>query len=161
MAWGVVLPGTLASMPITPDHVGRTYPPTAPYRVSRAKAAEFAGALGGREGGDGNRAYGAELPIAPPTFAMVIAAGAWQALFDDEELGLALQRTMHADQRFVWDRPLREGDDVVATLGISKVRTRGATDMVTIDVDMVTPQGEHLCRATSQLIHTRPEGDQA
>ena len=143
-------------MPITPEHVGRTYPPAPPYEVSRAKIAEFAGALL-----DENPAYAGASPVAPPTFAAVIAAQAWGPFFDDPELGLELKRTMHADQRFVWDRPLREGDDVVATLGISKVRTRGATDMVTIDVDMVTPQGEHLCRATSQLIHTRPEGDQA
>lgn len=144
-------------MPITPEHVGRRYPATEPYRVSRAKIAEFAAALGGREGGDPNPAYAGPVPVAPPTFAMVIAARAWQALFDDPELGLALRRTMHADQRFDWVRPLREGDDVVAVLTIEKVRTRGATDMVTVGVEMTTPQGEALCTATSQLIHTREE----
>lgn len=45
--------------------------------------------------------------MAPPTFAIVIGAQAWDALFGDEELGLALMRTMHADQRFDWVRPLR------------------------------------------------------
>ena len=147
-------------MPITPEHVGRSYPPTEPYRVSRAKIAEFAQALGGREAGDVNPAYGGDAPVAPPTFAMVIGARAWQALFEDPELDLALMRTMHADQRFDWQRPLREGDDVVATLTIEKVRTRGATDMVTVAVRMATVEGEQLCTATSQLIHTR-EGDRA
>lgn len=144
-------------MPITPDHVGRTYPPTAPYRVSRAKIVEFAAALGGVEGGDPNAAYTADEPVAPPTFAMVIAAQAWSALFDDAELGLALRRTMHADQQFTWQRPLREGDDVVATLVIEKVRQRGQTDMVTIRVDLTSVTGEALASATSQLVHTREE----
>ncbi len=144
-------------MPITPEHVGRSYPPSEPYRVSRAKIVEFAQALGGREGGDDNPAYLGEAAAAPPTFAIVIGARAWQSLFGDEELGLALHRTMHADQRFDWVRPMREGDDVVATLRIEKVRSRGATDMVTVAVEMRTVEGEALCTATSQLIHTRPE----
>lgn len=129
------------------------YPATKPYRVSRAKIAEFATALG-----DQNPAYfDAETPIAPPTFAAVIAAQAWGAMFDDPELGLALRRTIHADQRFDITRPLREGDDVVATLTIDKVRNRGNLDMVTVQVGLATVTGEDLGSATSQLIHTREE----
>lgn len=143
-------------MPINAEHIGRSYPATTPYRVSRAKIAEFATALG-----DDNPAYfDASSPIAPPTFAAVIAAQAWGALFDDPELGLALRRTMHADQRFDIVRPLREGDDVVATLTIERVRNRGNTDMVTIGVALATVEGEPLGSATSQLMHTREEAAQ-
>jgi len=140
-------------VPITSDHVGRSYPATPAYRVSRAKIAEFATALG-----DPDPAYFDETsPIAPPTFAAVIAAQAWGAVFEDPELGLALHRTIHADQRFDIVRPLREGDDVVARLTIEKVRNRGNTDMVTIAVALSTAEGEELGTATSQLIHTRPQ----
>ena len=140
-------------MPISPEHVGRSYPATKPYRVSRAKIAEFATALG-----DQNPAYFDEdSPIAPPTFAAVIAAQAWGSMFDDPDLGLALRRTMHADQRFDIVRPLREGDDVVATLTIERVRSRGGTDMVTVGVGLATVGGEPVGTATSQLIHTREE----
>lgn len=148
-------------MPITPEHIGRSYPPTAPYRVSCAKIAEFAAALGGREGGDDNPAYAGDDAIAPPTFAIVIGAQAWDCLFDDPALDLALMRTMHADQSFTFHRPMRDGDDVVAQLTIEKVRNRGNTDMVTVGVEMRTVQGEVVCHATSQLIHTRPQEDQA
>lgn len=140
-------------MPISADHVGRSYPATKPYRVSRAKIAEFATALG-----DTNPAYFDEIaPIAPPTFAVVIAAQAWGAMFDDPDLDLALQRTIHADQRFDLVRPLRAGDDVVATLVIEKVRNRGNLDLVSIGVQLATVAGEQLGTATSQLIHTRQE----
>ena len=116
--------------------------------MSRAKIAEFATALG-----DDNPAYfDADAPIAPPTFAAVIAAQAWGAMFGDPDLGLALRRTIHADQRFDIIRPLREGDDVVATLTIEKVRNRGAMDMVTIAVELATAEGEALGSAASQLI---------
>ena len=78
-------------------------------------------------------------------------------MFDDPDLGLALRRTIHADQRFDIVRPLREGDAVVATLTIEKVRSRGNVDMVTIGVALSTAEGEPLGTATSQLIHTREE----
>ena len=138
-------------MPISDLHVGRSYPPTQPYRISRAKIAEFSAALG-----DAGPAYTGDAPVAPPTFAVVISSQAWGALFDDPELGLALHRTVHADQRFTWTRPLREGDDITAVLTIEKVRNRGTADMVTVRVDLGTLAGEHVCTATSTLLHSHP-----
>ncbi|MDO4785038.1 MAG: MaoC family dehydratase N-terminal domain-containing protein [Propionibacteriaceae bacterium] len=138
-------------MPISPEHVGRRYPATVPYEVSRAKIAEFAEALG-----DPNPAYRGDDPVAPPTFAAVIAAQAWDALFGDPDLGLALKRTVHADQGFRYVRPLRPGDRVSATLSIDKVRQRGNLDWVGISVEL-TVDGEPVCTATSTLLHTREE----
>ena len=136
-------------MPITAEHVGRRHPAAPPYEVSRAKIAEFATAIR-----DDNPAYFSDSPIAPPTFAAVIAAHAWEALFGDEELGLALNRTMHTDQGFTFHRPLRAGDVVHAQLGIEKVRNRGTLDMITVVVDLVV-EGETVCEARSGLMHTK------
>lgn len=143
--------GSLTGMPISAEHVGRRYPAAPPYVVSHAKIAEFAAAVG-----DDNPAYSGEAPIAPPTFAAVIAAQAWGALFADGDLGLALNRTMHTDQHFAFRRPLRPGDAVVAELSIEKVRTRGALELVTVLVDLLV-DGETVCEARSTLMHTRPE----
>lgn len=143
-------------MPITDADVGRTYPPTSPYTVSRAKIAEFASALG-----DTNPAYAGAAPVAPPTFAAVLAAEAWGALFADPGLDLQLKRTLHYDQRFAWTRPMRAGDDVTARLTIEKVRVRGLTAFITVAVYLTTTAGEALCTATSTLLHTWPEGEAA
>lgn len=137
-------------MPISESHVGRTYDPTAPYEVSRAKIAEFAAALG-----DQNPAYGGESPVAPPTFAAIVAARAWDALFADPELGLALHRVVHGDQTFSYDRALRAGDVIEATLSIDRVRLRGAMEFVGVSVDIATTAGEHIATTTSTLVHTR------
>lgn len=140
-------------MPISDEHVGRSYPATAPYQVSRAKITEFATALD-----DGaNPAYAGPAAVAPPTFAVVLASAAWDAMFDDPELGLSLSRTVHVDQRFTWARQLRAGDEVSATLTIEKVRARGATAIITIAVALATTAGEALCTATSTLLHTAAE----
>lgn len=137
-------------MPISEAHVGRSYPATAPYEVSRAKIAEFAAALGDAE----NPAYVGDDPIAPPTFAAVLAAAAWDGLFGDSELELSLSRTVHADQRFAWRRPMHAGDQVSATLTIEKVLVRGAAAFVTIAVVLSSGEGEELCTASSTLVHT-------
>lgn len=137
-------------MPISEDHVGRTYPATAPYEVTGVKIAEFAAALGDAD----NPAYQGPAAIAPPTFAVVLAAAAWEAMFADPELGLSLSRTVHVDQRFTWQRPLRRGDQVSAALRIEKVRARGATAIIGIAVDLATTSGEPLVVASSTLMHT-------
>jgi acyl dehydratase len=137
---------------ISDSHAGRSYPPTEPYEVTRAKIAEFAAALG-----DDNPAYRGENPIAPPTFAAVIAGEAWQALWEDDELGLALHRIVHGDQRITHHRPLRAGDTVTATLTIDKVRVRGAVDMINSSVTLTTPPGEVVCTAASTFLHNREE----
>ena len=140
-------------MPISSEHVGRSYPPAPSYVVSAAKIAEFATALL-----DDNPAYKGPDPVAPPTFAALIAAQAWGSLFDDQELGLSLNRTVHGDQQFSFHRVLRTGDEVAATLTIEKVRNRGLLDMITIRVDLRV-EGELACEARSTLMHTKEEID--
>ena len=130
------------------DRVGFSYPPTAPYAVTSGKIREFADALG-----DTNPAYRGEAPVAPPTFAAVLAAEAWNGLFADEVLDLQLRRTIHYDQRFAFARPLRAGDVVTATLTLDKVRVRGNTAFITVSVAL-TAAGERVCTATSTLLHT-------
>lgn len=143
-------------MPITDAHVGREYPATEPYLVSREKIAEFADALG-----DANPAYRGDAPVAPPTFAAVLAASAWGNLFADPELDMELRHTIHADQRFAWTRQLRAGDEVTATLRIDKVRARGNVAFVTVTVALATTAAEELCQATSTLMHTWPAEEAA
>jgi acyl dehydratase len=135
-------------MPITADHAGRRYPPTPAYEVSAAKIAEFARALG-----DNSPAYFGEQPIAPPTFVAVISTAAWEAMFDDPELDLALRRIVHGDQRFTYQRPLRAGDVVHATLTIDRVRNRDTSDIISSSAEVETVDGELICTAEATFFH--------
>ncbi len=136
-------------MAIAPSHAGRSYPPTAPYEVSVAKIAEFARAIG-----DDNPAYVAEQPVAPPTFVAVIAADAWEAMFADPELGLALRRIVHGEQRFAYERALRAGDRVQAILTIDRVRSRGSADIISTSVRVETIGGALVCTAQATFFHS-------
>jgi acyl dehydratase len=135
---------------ISEAHAGRRYPPTAPYAVSAAKITEFARALG-----DDNPAYAGEAAIAPPTFAAVISAQAWQQMFDDPELELALASIVHGDQRFVYRDPLRAGDVVSATLTIDKVRVRAGSEMISSSVVISGADGVERVTATATFVHSR------
>lgn len=135
-------------MPITAEHQGRSYPSSEPYEVTRAKIAEFAAALG-----DAHPAYTGDDAIAPPTFAAVLAASGWQQLFDDPELGLALRRTVHYDQKFAFERPLQVGDRITTTLRIDKVVVRGGSAFITVTAVLNDAEGVQVCSATSTLIH--------
>jgi acyl dehydratase len=137
-------------MPITEAHVGRRYPPNDPYQVSAAKIAEFATALG-----DDNPRYRGESPIAPPTFAAVIAAPAWNQLFSDPELDLSLDRIVHGDQRFNFSRPFRAGDVVIATTTIDRVRIRAGSELVSATVDMSGRDGDQICSSQATFSHAR------
>ncbi len=141
---------------ISEIHVGRSYPPTAPYVVSAAKVAEFATALGDA----GNPAYSGPDAVAPPTFAAVLSSAAWGAMFDDPELELSLSSTVHTDQRFSWRRPLRVGDAVTATLTIERVRARGTSAFISITVAL-DADGERVCDAASTLLHSWPDQEAA
>ena len=140
-------------MAISEAHAGRRYPPTEPYAVSAAKITEFARALG-----DESPRYRGEAAIAPPTFAAVIASAAWQPMFADPELDLALQRIVHGDQRFGYQRPLRAGDVVTATLTIDQVRLRAGTEIITSSVLIIDADGAELCTAIATFVHSRGRG---
>jgi len=133
-------------------HTGRRYPPTAPYPISAAKIAEFARALG-----DDNPHYQGENAVAPPTFAAVVAAPAWQQMFDDPELDLALRQIVHGDQRFDYRAPLRAGDVVQATLTIDKVRIRAGSEIISSSVVIAGLEGTTRCTATATFVHSRAD----
>ena len=135
---------------ITEAHAGRRYPLTAPYAISAAKIAEFARALG-----DDSPHYQGEDAVAPPTFAAVVSAPAWQQMFDDPELDLALRQIVHGDQRFGYRAPLRAGDVVQGTLSIDKVRIRAASEIISCSVVIAGIEGSPRCTAIATFVHSR------
>jgi acyl dehydratase len=137
-------------MAISEAHAGRSYPPTPPYEVTAAKIAEFADAIG-----DPNPAYAGEAPLAPPTFVTVIAATAWEAMFADPELDLALRRIVHGDQGYRYRRQLRAGDRVTGTLRIDKVRIKGEAEIISASLDVHDADAELVCTAASTFVHSR------
>ena len=91
---------------MNPELVGRAFAPTAPYLVGREKVREFARAVFADDPQHldpaAAQALGYADVVAPPTFAMVIQDLTLQQLLAEPDSGIALERTIHAEQKF-WD----------------------------------------------------------
>ena len=143
-------------MPVNPDYVGRSFPPSEPYEVSRVKIAEFAQAIGDLSPlcRDRQAAQAAGYPdvIAPPTFAIVISMASSGHAIADDDLGLDYSMVVHGEQRFEHTRPLHAGDVVVAQTTITDITPRRTMTMLTTRTDITTTGGEHVCTALSTLV---------
>lgn len=143
-------------MPLDPSFIGKSYPPTAPYAVSREKIAEFADAIG-----DPNTAYrdpaaarslGYPDVVAPPTFPIVLTNRATRQVIFDPQLGLDYSRVVHGEQHFTYSRPMRAGDVLTVTITVDNIRSAAGNDILTTRSDVSTIDGEHVVTALSTLV---------
>ncbi len=143
-------------MALNRDYIGRSFPASEPYEVSRVKIAEFAAAIGDPsplcQDSDAAQAAGYPDVIAPPTFAIVIAMANSSHAVTDQGLGLDYSMVVHGEQRFEHARPLHAGDVVVAQSTITGIRDAGRNVMLTTRTDIKTTGGEHVCTALSTFV---------
>jgi acyl dehydratase len=143
-------------VPVNPELVGREFPPTSPYLVGREKVREFARAVfaDAPVHVDPEAAFALGYPdvVAPPTFAMVVQDLTLQQLLAEPDSGIALERTIHAEQRFRYTRPIVAGDELTGRLSIVGVRAIGKGAMVTSEAEITDAAGEHVVTATSVLL---------
>ena len=143
-------------MAINPDFVGKTFPPSPPYEVSRVKLAEFADAIGDHNPVYRDRATAQEAGypdvIAPPTFPIVISMASSSRALAEPGLNLNYAMVVHGEQRFEYSRPLHAGDVVTAAVTISDIRDVGRNSLMTTMTRIDTIEGEHVCTAYSTLV---------
>jgi acyl dehydratase len=148
---------------INRDFIGRTYPPTEPYEVSRVKIAEFANAIGDLNpiyrDRDVAQAAGHRDVLAPPTFPIVISmAGSARAVMDPG-LGINYAMVVHGEQRFSYSRPLYAGDVVTCQSTISEIRAARSNVLLTTQTEIKTLDGEHVCTAYSTIVERGGAGN--
>lgn len=143
-------------MPINPDYVGRALAASQPYEVSREKIREFAEAIGDScpayTSFEAAQALGYPDVIAPPTFAFVLGMRLGHDLVHDPDLGLDYSRVVHGEQQFVHYRPIRAGDVLIGTPRVDDIKTRAGNDMLTWSAEIMTTDGELVCRLASTLV---------
>lgn len=142
-------------MPVNPELVGRSFPPTPPYLVGREKVREFARAVFADAAVHTDlgaaRAAGFDDVVAPPTFAIVLQDQTLQQLLAEPDSGIVLSRTIHGEQKFAYARPIVAGDELTAQLQVTAVRAVGANSMVTSECVIKDAAGETVVTATSIL----------
>ncbi|WP_375484288.1 MaoC family dehydratase N-terminal domain-containing protein [uncultured Jatrophihabitans sp.] len=143
-------------MPVDPSFVGRTYPPSEPYRVSREKIREFADAIGDPNPAyrsvEAARALGHADVVAPPTFAIVLTLKAGEAFLFDPAAGVDYSRVVHGDQRFVHERPLVAGDEITTALTVDTIRSAGGNEIIGNSTEVRTTDGELVATAYATIV---------
>ncbi|MCE1179327.1 MAG: MaoC family dehydratase N-terminal domain-containing protein [Micrococcales bacterium] len=143
-------------MAVNTDFIGRTYPPTAPYAVSRAKIREFAEAVGATDpvhtDVEAARAAGHADVIATPTFAVMIGQQCDAQYVADPEAGVDYSRVVHGEQRFIHHRPMVAGDEITGTLTIDSIRQAGGHSMVTMRSELNTLAGAPVATSLSTIV---------
>lgn len=134
-------------MAVDNDLVGRTFPPTEPYTVTREKVLEFVRATGSEFDGR----------TAPATFPIIVAFGAMTTLMEDPDVGIALHRVVHGEQRFTYTRPVVVGDRLSATLTVDSLRQVGGADIIGTRSEILDEHGEPVCSAFATLVHRGEE----
>jgi hypothetical protein len=134
-------------MAVEASLAGRSFPPTAPYRVTEERVLEFARATGSTY--DGKHA--------PVTFPIVVAFRAMSALMEDPSVGIALHHVVHGEQRFTYTRPVEIGDELTAALTVDTLRQIGGADIIGTRSEITDAEGLPVCTAHATLVH-RAEG---
>ncbi len=150
-------------MAINRDYIGRAFPATEPYEVSRVKIADFATAIGDpnpvfRDRDAAHAAGHRDIP-APPTFPIVISmAGSARAVMDPG-LGVDYAMVVHGEQRFEYRRPLYAGDVVTSQSTISNIRDAARNVLITTRTEIKTVEGEPVCTAYSTIVERGGAGN--
>ncbi|MBB6175102.1 acyl dehydratase [Nocardiopsis mwathae] len=143
-------------MAINRDCLGREYRAAQPYEVTRGKIREFAGAINDPNplytDVDAAKAAGHRDVVAPPTFPIIMGMDAAAQAAVDPELGLDFSLVVHGQQSFRYSRPLQAGDVVDNVTRITEVKNLGATEMITLETDISTVEGEHVVTSVNMLV---------
>ena len=128
-------------MPVDQSLVGREFPPTSQRTVTTDEVAAFASALGALADG-----------TVPPTYPIVLAFEAMNAFLASEQIDLF--RIIHGEQRFAYERPIRVGDRLSATLTVASLRQIGGADIIGTTSAIHDADGALVCTAKATLVHT-------
>lgn len=141
---------------VNPDILGKTYPPSAPYLVGREKIREFAAAVKSQNPLSCDvaaaQAAGYSDVVAPPTFAVLVAQRAEYELLGDPEAQVDFQHLVHGDETFSYQRPIVAGDELVATVTVSSLKTLGPMTMLGTTTSLTDQSGAEVATVTAGFV---------
>jgi N-terminal half of MaoC dehydratase len=120
-----------------PEAEGIVYPPV-PFRVDPARVRAF-GTVFGADGVFPTFPTAAEFTVFPDVLA-------------DPRLDLDVPRIVHGTQEYAFERPLREGEELVIHVRIGSARVRAGTGFLTIVTELREPAGALVVTSRSTMI---------
>jgi acyl dehydratase len=105
------------------------------FVVGREQVRQYARAIKAYDPATHDEAAAAELGheslIAPLTFAAIFAVMLQNHFFQNVDVGLEAMQIVQVDQKFLFHRPIRVGDELTGTMHVESVVERFGADIVT------------------------------
>ncbi|SDY99954.1 Acyl dehydratase [Amycolatopsis xylanica] len=89
--------------------------------------------------------------VAPPFFAVKLVAGLWRRIYQAPELGTADQLVLHAEQRMLFHRPMRIGEELTGHAVVRDVVGFGFGDAAIIRCALSDQDGRDIVVMESTL----------
>lgn len=90
--------------------------------------------------------------IAPPTFMSILAVMTQRHFFQHVDVGFETMQIVQVDQKFLFHRPIKEGDALDATMYIESVDERFGADIVTTRNVLTDPDGDVVMESFTTLM---------
>lgn len=90
--------------------------------------------------------------IAPPTFLSIFAVMIQRHFFQHVDVGFETMQIVQVDQKFLFHRPIREGDAVTGTMHVETVDERFGADIVTTRNVLTDQTGAVIMEAFTTLM---------
>ncbi len=132
-----------------------------PFLVGREQVRQYARAVKAMDPATHDESAAAELGhdtvVAPLTFAATLALLVQQHFFKYNDVGMQTMQIVQVDQKFVYHKPLKAGDQLHAVMEIQSVDERFGADIVVTRNVCTNDDGEIVLEAyTTMMGH---EGD--
>jgi acyl dehydratase len=122
-------------MPLKTDIRGMVHRYPDVFVVGREQVRQYARAIKAYDPATHDEAAAAELGhenlIAPLTFAAIFAVMLQNHFFQTVDVGLDTMQIVQVDQKFLFHRPIRVGDQLTGTMHVESVVERFGADIVT------------------------------
>jgi acyl dehydratase len=130
------------------------YPDT--FVVGREQIRQYAKSVKATDPASHDQDAAAELGhsglVAGPTFMSIYAVMIQRHFFQNVDLGMETMQIVQVDQKFLFHRPIKEGDELDGTMHVESVDERFGADIVTTRNVLTDPNGEVVMEAFTTLM---------
>ncbi|MUL81522.1 MULTISPECIES: (3R)-hydroxyacyl-ACP dehydratase subunit HadC [unclassified Mycolicibacterium] len=127
-----------------------------PFLIGREQIRQYAKAVKAMDPASHDEAAAAELGhdtlVAPLTFASTLALLVQEHFFQNVDIGMETKQIVQVDQKFVYRKPLKAGDQLHAVMKITSVEERFGADIVVTHNVCTDDDGEVVLEAITTMM---------
>lgn len=143
-------------MALKVDILGMVWKYPHPFLIGREQIRQYAKAVKAMDPAthdeEAARALGHDAVVAPLTFASTLALLVQEHFFQNVDVGMETKQIVQVDQKFMYRKPLKAGDQLHAVMEIASVEERFGADIVVTHNVCTNDDGEVVLEAFTTMM---------